>query len=179
MKRTKKTILAVLAAALLASATVSTTVAYFSTYAETEGGMTISYWHQEEITEDASDLAKDITITADKDSAAVYVRARAYTGSEYTISCSGAGWTDGGDGWWYYSEPIADGASTGALHAEISNIPAEADIGDGINISVVYESTLVCYRKSGETFEPYADWDAAESGSSSGTADRDTTDGNN
>lgn len=147
---------ATLAVLLVLGAGIGSAMAYFTTYVRAEGGMVIHLGDREEITEEFSNWTKHVVITSDQESQPVYIRARGYAGVQYDLTYSGSGWTDGGDGWWYYSEIVPGGGSTAPLDVKIDNVPKNAKNGDSFNVAVVYESTLVRYDAEGN---PYANWD--------------------
>ena len=149
----KQSILVLLALVMILGAWITPALAYFTTYARAKGGYTVSLETHTEIDESYSDWKKTITVR-NTEGKPVYVRARAFAGSDFTLSYSGENWHDGGDGWWYYDAPLAEGESSAALTAAIGNIP-EADEGVTFNVAVVYESTPVQYKADGTA---YADW---------------------
>ena len=181
MKNKKTILLAVLAAVIILAAGTKGTWAYFTTYASAHGGITLQRMTEIEIHERVGELEKNISLTADEGSAPAYVRARAYTGSDYTLAYSGEGWTDGGDGWWYYNEPLAGGETTSELNAKITVGPEDPDPGDNVNIAVIFESTEVLYEKQEDgTFKPYANWnEIQDSGSAVVNGGNGTSDGGN
>ena len=163
MKR-RQWMLSLLALALIAGAAVAPAMAYFTTYTRASGGYTLYGQATTEIHEEYSDWKKDITIK-NTEGKPVFVRARAYAGSTYSLSCSGAGWTDGGDGWWYYDTVMNEGDSTETpLRVAISNVP-KAEEGAAFNVAVVYESSPVLYREDGSA---WADWDMVLKGDTVG-----------
>ena len=116
---------------------------------------------QPEIQEDFKDWTKTVSIE-NTEGSPVWIRARAYAGVTYPLVVTGeSGWYDGGDGWWYYSAPVADFETTANLYVSITGIPA-ADAEDhqfaSFNVAVVYESTRVHYGEDGEPLA--ADWNA-------------------
>lgn len=153
--------LTVLAAGLVLLVGVHASIAYFTTYAESEGGKEIHFGHSEELQEVVTDLSKAITITNKENSQPVFVRARAFSGNAYTLTVSGAGWSAGNDGWYYYQDPLDAGESTSVLNAVLSGIPEE-DLQEGtqVNVAVVYESTLAIYeyQEATDSYRVYADW---------------------
>lgn len=155
-----KFIIAAAAAGLVLAAGVGSTIAYFTTYAESAGGYTISLGDREEINETVVDMTKHVTISSKEDSQPVFVRVRAFTGSIYNLVYSGSGWTDGGDGWWYYNETVPGGGTTSELVVNINNVPEDNKDDDSINIAVVFESTLAIYKynSAADSYEAYADW---------------------
>ena len=186
MKRFQKftIILASLALLLVLGVGVRSSVAYFTTYAQSEGGETVQLVHREELEEDVTGLSKAITITNaaydpenGRPTQPVFVRARAYTGDEfeqYFTYTAGAGWRDGGDGWYYYDEVLNPGDSTTVLNAALGDIPVDdngALIVNGIevdqnqiNVVVVFESTLALYAYQEDgTYVPFAAWETLDS----------------
>lgn len=157
MKKTNL-MLAASAVCLVLSATVNTASSYFTTYAEAKGGYTIELGDRTEISEKFSGWVKYVTITSAQDSKPVYVRAKAFAGSMYTLEYSGSGWTAGNDGYYYYSDILNASESTGELLVQISGVPVNPDNEKSFNVVVVYESTPVVYREDGTS---YADWNAA------------------
>lgn len=152
--------LAALAAALTLTASVGSAWAYFTTYAEARGSYTISLkGHETTVSENFSAWTKEVTVANDADSDPVYVRARAFCGSEYRLSYSDEGgrWSPAEDGYYYYDSILPGGASTEKLLVKIEGIPEDAEDGDNFNVVVVYETAPVRYDESGE---PYADWSA-------------------
>ena len=184
MKRFQKItiILASLALLLMLGVGVRSSLAYFTSYAESQGGETVQLVHWEELEERVDDLAKAIRITnpeydpEGKPSQPVFVRARAYTGSEFELQYTPeAGWSNGGDGWWYYDEVLRPGDTTTYLHAALNDIPIDENGAflfkdkDGnlieidqnqVNVVVVFESTLALYeyQEDDGTYEPFAYW---------------------
>ena len=184
MKRFRKPtiILASLALLLVMAVGVRTSIAYFTTYAQSEGGETVQLVHWEEIEEDVDGLSKAITIRNPaydpengKPTQPVFVRAKAQTASVFPITYSGgAGWRDGGDGWWYYDEVLKPGDATTVLNAGLVDIPVNEDGAflfkdeagnvievdqNQVNVVVVFESTLALYEYQEDgTYVPFAYW---------------------
>jgi hypothetical protein len=154
MKKTNL-ILAASAVCLVLSATINTASAYFTTYAEAKGGYTIELGDNTRINENFSGWVKYVTITSAEDSEPVYVRARAFSGSQYPLEYSGDGWSIGSDGFYYYDNILSASESTNDLLVQISGVPVNADSDSSFNVIVVYESTPVLYKEDGT---PYADW---------------------
>lgn len=151
-----KWILPVLAVALILFATVGSAMAYFTAHTESLGGYSIHLGDRTEITEQFSSWTKKVKISNSRDSESVFIRARAFCGSQYTLQyvCEDE-WTEGGDGYCYYSAPVPGGGSTNDLLIKISGIPDDPAENASFNVVVVYESTPVLYRADGS---PYADW---------------------
>lgn len=167
---TKRTgiVLAVIVLAIAMTAVVGTTVAYFTTYATARGYIELPIDQRTEINEDFGDWTKRVTITNAEDSTAVFVRAKGYAGSEYTLdySSTDANWVIGEDDYYYYRLPLDTGQTTPTLNVRIGNVPADAHEGDQFNVVVIYETTPVLYDESGR---PYADWNVIlDNGNSEG-----------
>ena len=154
-KAMKKWILPLLVMVLLLSAALKPALAYFTTYSWAKGGHTVHQESRTKIEEDFSKWTKNITVT-NTEGEPVYVRARAFAGSAYALIYSGDGWSDGGDGWWYYDSPVAAGEKTASpLSVKIENIP-KAEMDAGFNVAVVYESTRVQYSADGTPFYDFS-----------------------
>ena len=157
MRKLSKKSLCLAAAALTLTAGISagTAMAYFTTYTEASGGVTLNMGFSETIPkEDFSNWTKHVSVenTGDYD---CYVRVKALAGSKYQdglqYSDSDGKWTPGEDGYYYYSDLIAPGESTSVLDIRIDSKESDASF----NVVVVQESTKVLYN---ENNEPYADW---------------------
>lgn len=157
MRKINKKSLCLAAAALTLTAGISagTAMAYFTTYTEASGGVTLNMGFSETIPkEDFSNWTKHVSVenTGDYD---CYVRVKALAGSKYQdglqYSDSDGKWTPREDGYYYYSDLIAPGESTSVLDIRIDSKESDASF----NVVVVQESTKVLYN---ENNEPYADW---------------------
>ena len=153
MKR-KTLILAALALVLVLGAGIGSTMAFFTTYTEVQGGYTAQL--EMETVESLSDWTKHLSIANNSNSQPVFVRARAVAGDTYALTYSGGdGWSDGGDGWWYYDSVVDAGESTPVLDIHIGNVPENVKDGTSFNVIVYTECTPVLY----EDGQPTADWD--------------------
>lgn len=154
--------LASLAAVAVLGASLGVAWAYFTTYAEAKGGYLLRLGSETRIEEEFTNWTKHLSVSNNEGSGPVYVRARAFCGSAYTLTySSGSGkWRDGGDGFYYYDEILYGGQTADPLDVRIDGIPADGDLedGDGFNVVVVYESTPVAYDGDGNP-KP-ADWTA-------------------
>ena len=152
--------LACAATALILSASISPAWSYFTDHSWASGGQKINVKPTTTVEETFGNREKKLTIknTGDND-VDVFVRARAYASESLTIE--GSGWTDGGDGWWYYGSnpagmtPIACGASANELTVRL-DFPKNAKENDEYNVVVIYESTHAQYDADGNT---NPDWD--------------------
>lgn len=143
---------------LVLSAAMDSAWAYFTTYTTAAGGYPIHLGDETKIEEDFSAWTKHVKITSREDSMPVYVRARAFCGSEYELVYGGSSkWSPGGDGYYYYSDILYGGETTEELEVKIGGIPESAQDKDSFNVVVIYETTPVLYRDDGS---PYADWEA-------------------
>ena len=147
MRKLSKKSLCLAAAALTLTAGISagTAMAYFTTYAEASGNVTLNMGFTETTpTEEFSN-----------GDFACFVRVKALAGEKYQdglqYSDSDGKWTPGEEGYYYYSEPVAPGESSSVLDIKIDS----KDTEDSFNVVVVQESTKVLYN---EKNEPYADW---------------------
>lgn len=144
--------LALAALTAVAFAGIGEAWSYFTTYAEAAGGYTIQLGDRTEITEEFTDWTKHVVIENVESSEPVYIRARAFCGSQYTLVYSGEGWTQGSDGYYYYGNIVNGGASTGQLDIRIENIPADPEEMERFNVVVIYESTPVKYHEDGTPY---------------------------
>lgn len=129
-------------------------MAYFTTYASAGGGVEINIENtRNEVEEKVEGLTKAIQLvnTSTQDE---YVRVRVFSGSSVALEYSDASgkWSQGEDGYWYYSDIVKPGEKTEALLAAIK-VPEEQK--DSFDVIVVEESVPVFY---GEDGSPYADW---------------------
>lgn len=166
--------------AMVLSLSIGTALAYFTANTEAEGGIKVNFGNYEEIKEDLSDWTKHVTITSKADSEPVYIRAKAFVGSQsgLTLDYSGTGWTGNpasdwarnvdAEGFWYYNGIVYGGGSTSELLVKIDGVPKDAKEGQDFNVAVVFESTPVRYDANGN---PYADWSSTLDTGKEGGAD--------
>ena len=151
MRRWNKKVLGLAAAGVLLAGTASVgkTYAYFTTYVQTAGTVAFQMGvTRTEIDEKVKDGKKIVSVknTGDYD---CYVRVTAFAGSDYTLTFADGGdglWTDGEDGYWYYTGTISPQEATKTLTITIpqelfQNITDEKDL----NVIVVQE----CYGDDG------------------------------
>jgi hypothetical protein len=152
----KSVIFAAITIVLILAANLPLAWGYFSTYTEARGGVRIQPKKIEtEIEEpDISDWTKHVVITNSEDGTSVYIRAKAFCGSEYNLTYEGDHWKPGADGFYYYDGILEPGMETPELLVKINNHPEEED-GQEFNVVVIYESTPVRYDENGN---PYANW---------------------
>lgn len=151
----KKTLgLAGAALFLTAGLSVGSAMAYFTTYTQVSGGVSLSLGTTSTIPEETvEDWTKHVTIenTGDID---CFVRVRAFAGSQYQNSLvySGENWSLAADGYYYYSEILSPGETSGELLIAIDNMESN----QSFNVIVVQESAPVIYDENGN---PTGDWD--------------------
>lgn len=151
----KKTLgLAGAALFLTAGLSVGSAMAYFTTYTQVSGGVSLSLGTTSTIPEETvEDWTKHVTIenTGDID---CFVRVRAFAGSQYQDSLvySGENWSLAADGYYYYSEILSPGETSGELLIAIDNMESN----QSFNVIVVQESAPVIYDGDGN---PTGDWD--------------------
>ena len=187
--RKRNLILIALVFTLIICATIQPAIAYFTTFVTAKGGYVIKLGDTTKVKETFSNWTKAVTISKDKDSEPVFIRAKVRYEGKYTIDVSGDGWTvEQGDGYYYYGSSAADtdltaleaSKDTTPLKVEIKDVPVAVNEdgtenqdykqlkdGESFSVVVVYESTPVRYHDDGTA---YADWDAklVEIGSTSG-----------
>ena len=89
----------------------------------------------------------------------MYIRVRAFCGSQYTIVYSGEGWILGSDGYYYYNTIVNGGGTTAPLDLKIEGIPEEPEAMESFNVVVIYESTPVKHREDGTPYSVQeTDW---------------------
>ena len=148
----KKSILAVIAAALVLSLSMGMTFAYFSDYEAAKGGAQLTLGAQTHIEEDVTDKGKTLVIqnTGDTD---VVVRVGVYGPSTMSVEdVSGENWAyDAGTGFWYYTKVIPAGKESTALDATIT--APEGQI-DNFDVVVVQDCAQVVYDEAGSIMVP-------------------------
>ena len=154
--------------------------AYFTTYTQAAGQRVIRLGDKTTVAEEFDSWQKEITVTNSKDSPMpVYVRAKAFAGSEYKLTCSGTNWVQGDGDYWYYEGDSEDegvvqpGASTKTplvvnIADKDGNEIAAAEEGKSFNVVIVYETTPAVEdgfetdadgKATGKVSYKEADWD--------------------
>lgn len=154
----RSVLFAVAVVALILASNLPLAWGYFSTYTEASGRVQIQGRRIDtEIEEpDVSEWTKHVRITNSEDGSPVYIRAKAFCGSEYELVYDGQGhWSQGADGCYYYDGILEAGGKTPELLVKINNPPEKPVDGQEFNVVVIYESTPVRYDANGR---PYADW---------------------
>lgn len=145
----KSMFLAALAAVLILTLSVGSALGYFYTSDETEGKNALALGAKTTITESYSKGTKTVTIKNNDDSkVAVFVRAKAYGTPEPTY---GGGWTKSGD-YYYYPGVLEPGESTApalTVNVRFPGEPSAENIGQSVNVIVVYEAVPAMYKEDG------------------------------
>lgn len=164
----KPLIMAAATLALTGTLAVGSAMAYFTTYSTAGGGVTMNMGFTETIpNEEVDENGKHITITNTGDYDC-FVRVKAFAPVELTYNAPDGGWTDGGDGYWYYDEVLPAGETT-SLELNITyKFPSGDEKPEEFNIVVIEECTPVLYQEDGT---PYADWNHVITGDSAQTAE--------
>ena len=164
MKR-RHFILAVLAIVLVLSASIGTTLAYFTTYSDAKGGYVIHLGHKSELKEDWVEGKKEIRIgnTANSENDVgkypIFVRVKVFVGTDLTLGDpEGTNWEKSGEYYYYQSalycalEPSVDTESqTYPLKVEVKAVEGkEFKAGDTADVIVVYESVPAVFNANGD-----------------------------
>ena len=169
---------------LVAGVSIRTAMAYFTTYCDAVGGLPIYLHTDTDIQEpDVVEGVKIISISNSEDAVqSVYVRARAFSGDDFTVTVISNGWTQVGD-WMYYDGIVGPGKSTydvpagdinyseheanpgaGELIFKVGGLDSEKyKVGDKMEVPVVYETIAVQFNDEGEVIPATeANWDLTE-----------------
>lgn len=148
-----KTILAAAAVVLPLSVGIGNAISYFTANDTAVGGYEVAVGAPDtEIEEGFYDWKKEVRITNKAGSEVpVYVRVKAFSGSEYPLEVTWGTdenenpyWRyDESDGYYYYNSILAIGETTELLTIEIQDVPdaAVSTDKDKFNVIVVYERT--------------------------------------
>lgn len=139
--------------AMIGFISVPSAYAYFTTYADAEGEREIMLGNDTDIEEEVNDLTKHIVIANNEDSQPVYIRVKVFWAEGAHVDTVNIGpadsndsrWSEGTDGFWYYSEIVEPGQSTAELTALIT---VKGDKKPDFNVVVVSESTPVIYENN-------------------------------
>lgn len=149
-KKTGNALLAFTAAALVLTANVGSANAYFTTYVEAQGGAVVHLGDETHIREDVDGWVKHLTVFNREGSDPVYVRARAFCGSQYELTYAGNDWLAVDDGFYLYKGIVEGGQTTTEL-----TITVEAgEKKNSFDVTVIYESIPVQYDESGNILQP-------------------------
>ena len=164
MKR-KHFVLAVLAIALVLSASIGTAFAYFTTYSDARGGYVIHLGHKSEIEESWLEGKKEIRIGNKANSAddvgkyPIFVRVKIFAGTDLSLGVpAGVNWVQSGD---YYNyllplycalDPsVETNSQTTPLKVEVNAVAGRVyKAGDKADVIVVYESVPAVFLPNGD-----------------------------
>lgn len=158
MKTVKnRSILLVIALALVLSLTVGLTLAYFSDHTEAKGGSKLALGGKSEIHEEVDNDKKVVTIENTGETNLV-VKVMIVGPAQMTVD-AGDGWVQfDGDDFYYYNKILAPGESTTSITANTGDYPAGTDLGDAYQIVVVHESAQPVYDSNNKVKKPDG-WD--------------------
>ena len=150
---------AAVCSSLILAGSIVPAFAYFSTAERAYGGYTIHLDDYTEYWEDYDNWVKHVKIKNSdkpKGSESVYVRVKAFSGSQVPLNyTAGPDWVPAADGYYYYTNPLAPGEETTQIDVHIDGFPKGID-PQSFNVVVVYECAPVRYNEDGTA---YADWD--------------------
>lgn len=153
-----RTILLVIALTLVLSLSVGLSLAYFSDYANAEGGAKLSLGATTEIDEevDPDTGAKSVWVNNTGDTNVV-VRVAIVGPTQMEVTAA-ENWVKNGD-YYYYKKVLKPGESTkvDTLVAQVT-LPAGTDLGDEYQIVVVHESAQPTYDGENNVEKPEG-WD--------------------
>ena len=133
----KPLIMAAATLALTGTLAVGSAMAYFTTYSTAGGGVKMNMGFTETVPkEDVDENGKHITIenTGNYD---CFVRVTAFAPVKLTYNAPDGGWTDRGDGYWYYDEVLpAKAKTTKELNIKYT-FPSGDDKPEEFNIVVI------------------------------------------
>ena len=162
----KKSLSALLAVMLLCVTTIGLTTAYFSATDTAAGSAEVNLTPDTKIDEGETGKDKQISISNSETGAPVVVRMQIFGPDERFMTVtlpSGSSWTEGGDGWYYYTKVLQPGEATaGTVDAVIKASLTEAEqfeLGDNFNVTVVHEAQVVTYN--GTSVATPSGWDAS------------------
>lgn len=158
----KNILLAALAAVMVLTSAVGAANAYFTTNTAAAGTRTLHVGSNTDIEEEFSQWVKYVRVTNSDTSQPVYVRARAFHGSQYKVSYESeldvggaAMWTLGSDGYYYYRDILGAGETTQAALKVVIDANSIPEGTESFNVTVVYEASPVQYDSEGN---PYQNW---------------------
>lgn len=146
-------VLSAAALALTGSMTIRSAMAYFTTYASTQGGYELSLDPKTEIEENVEAMTKHIVIK-NTGSSDCYVRVKVFCGSQFSIEYTddSGKWSKGDGDYWYYSDIVPAGEETSELLVKIV-VPEEYK--EDFDVVVIQECAPVIYDEDGN---PTVDW---------------------
>lgn len=155
----KKSLIALLAAALLLVSTVGVAVAYFSAIDAAKGDATLNLKGETVIDEGDSDTEKNVTIenVGETD---VVVRVKAFGPAQLELTIDESKWVKGDGDYYYYKGILKPGDKTAADTFKASLTLSEkeaAELGTEFTVTVVQECSVV--YDSAESLDNSAGWE--------------------
>ncbi len=156
MRRDGRRFILILAAVLAVGLITAPALAYFTDHTSANGKIPVELGYETQVEENVDGFVKSVTVN-NEGPEGCFIRARAFAGDGITLTYEGKGWSKpSDDGWCYYGPVLEAGETTDALDITISEVPENAQEGDRIDVTVVYESTKALYAENGDPLEP--DW---------------------
>lgn len=149
-KKIGNALLAFAAAALVLTVKVGSAGAYFTTYVEAQGGAVVHLGDETNIREEVSGWVKHLTVVNREDSDPVYIRARAFCGSQYELTYTGGSWVAVDDGFYLYNGIVEGGQETEELTITVDAKEKE----NSFDVTVIYESIPAQYDEEGNMLPP-------------------------
>lgn len=142
-----------LAAVMVLGAAVGPSASYFTTYVTAEGGHVLHLQQRRVKTHEEVDAnVKNISVE-NVGEQECFARVLVVASDPTAVAYAGDGWSDGGDGYWYYAMPLQPGELSGVLKASILLPTSSPDRpipeGTELNVVVVSECAPVLYDDSG------------------------------
>ena len=155
----KRICLAAAALAIVATLGIGSAMAYFTTYVLADGGVELSMGSSITIPIEKMDKISKIVSIKNVGDYDCFVRVKAFAGAENgepKFSDEDGKWTPGADGYWYYSDIVKPGETTGSVKIAILRLEDTPEAGEAFNVIVVEECTPVRFDENGNA---YADWE--------------------
>lgn len=160
----KKYLLVAAALVVIGAASIKPAMAYFTDTQEATGKIELHLGDSKIIPDEhVEGMTKIITVsnTGDYD---VFVRVKAVYGSNFDVSLTedskNNGWSDGGDGYYYYKDIVTkkgtDNSSSKEIKLDIS-VKDASIASNGFNIVIIQEATRVFYNEDGTTKSNWKD----------------------
>lgn len=161
MKNAKRyAALFVCALAAVACVRTGTAGAYFTAYTTAAGGYDVVAKEVKMKPEEDVDGLKKTILIENTGEVECWARLKVFNGDAFDITYThGEEWTQGEDGYWYYSEILQPGEKTASTVVASIAFKEEIDRDEFMsdcNVVVVTECTPVLYDATGK---PYARWD--------------------
>ena len=151
----KPLIMAAATLALTGTLAVGSAMAYFTTYSTAGGGVKMNMgFTKTDPNEQIKSDGKHVTIS-NIGKYDCFVRVKAFAPVKLTYSAPKGGWTDRGDGYWYYDEVLPAGQTTDPELVISYEFPSGDDKPEEFNVIVIQECTPVLYDEDGN---PDANW---------------------